>query len=235
MSSRIISSRRTTSAFQGSAASHRYPATVALAATARPYRPTGRVRQYRPGSAIQDFSRNSDTSLRSRGRARSFPRWLRRGHRRYQQLGGKKFAFDCSRDTDASRTRNRNFERAVVERHALDYFRRHPDRVEVLKRGIVVARTALRYDKQRSVVSQRAFDGTLGLVPSDKQRHDHLRKQYEIAQRNDREDQAAVGLGRRLRWLGASRPACLNGRCQHIPIMKTQSPGYDLKTFAVSE
>jgi len=70
----------------------------------------------------------------------------------------------------------------------LQHRRQHAGRIDGVSRRVVVDRVHLGGEQDLLLALHDLVEGAHGLFAADKQRHDHVRKDDDVSQRQDRED-----------------------------------------------
>ncbi len=90
------------------------------------------------------------------------------------------------RDVGARRPLDQNFHGPVRQLQKLQHGGERAHLVDRIRRRIVVARILLGSEQDLLVGAHHLFERVDGLLAADEQRHDHVREDYDIAQRQDR-------------------------------------------------
>ncbi len=108
-----------------------------------------------------------------------------------------------------------DLDRAIGKPQELDDRAERPDRVDVLGRRILFAGDALRGDDEAPVGGHRVFEGLDRLGPADEERHDHVRKDHDVAERKQRNPSALSPFRR--------SPPIRSSRISHSPLRTAQA------------
>ena len=158
--------------------------------------PTGSLQQFRRQLAVELDVLLEQRHQRARARA-SISRVLarRRGIatrvrrpacRRARRLAGTRARVDAF---------DQHLDRAVGQLQQLQHVRERADLVQIRRRRVVDIRLLLRDQQDALVAFHRMLERAERLVAADEQRDDHVRKHHHVAQRQDRQVRADVGLG----------------------------------------
>ena len=100
---------------------------------------------------------------------------------------GRSRAFSAKpRDARALAALDQHLHGAVGQLQQLQHRGDGADRVDVVRRGIVLRRVLLRDEQDLLVVLHHVFERAHGLLAADEERHDHVREHDDVAQRQDR-------------------------------------------------
>ena len=89
-------------------------------------------------------------------------------------------------DPRASAALRQHLDRAVRQLEKLKHRADHADGMDVLRRGVILGGIFLSNEKDLLIVLHHGFERRDGLFSADEQRHDHVRKDDDVPQRQDR-------------------------------------------------
>jgi hypothetical protein len=92
---------------------------------------------------------------------------------------------------------DQHLDRAIRQLEQLQYGPHGPDRVDVARGRVVLGDVLLGDQQNLFVVLHDVFEGAHGLLAADEERHDHMRKDHNIAEREHREQIATRGFRHR--------------------------------------
>ena len=94
-------------------------------------------------------------------------------------------------DLRATAALDQHLDRAIGQLEQLQHRGDGADLVQILGAGIVLGGVFLRDEEDLLVVAHHRFECAHGFIPADKERHNHVREDHDIAQRQHREQIAA--------------------------------------------
>ena len=90
-------------------------------------------------------------------------------------------------DGRALKTGHKDLEDSIRLRLAIDHARSQTHRIESIEGGIVIGRPPLGNHENRAISCDGAIHRAPSFVPAHEDRHDHLWKQHDIPNGNDRD------------------------------------------------
>ena len=89
-------------------------------------------------------------------------------------------------DTRALPAFDQNLHRSVGQLEQLQHGPDGADRIDISRAGVVLGRILLRHEKDLLVVLHHVFQSAHGFVAPDEERHDHVGKHHDVAERKNR-------------------------------------------------